>query len=74
MKDFRTTTEGLKLLNRLPQKYYDRFYMIEKQSDLIDGCKYMLYLDNGYKFLECENVPVKSISEAIKFIKEAERK
>lgn len=71
-KNFRVTPESLKLLNRLPQKYYERFYMLEKDSDLIDDCKYMLYLDNGYKVLDdCDIIPVKNITEAIQFIKDS---
>ena len=73
MKNFRTTPEGLKLLNRLPKKYFERFYMLEKETGLIDDCKYMVYLDNNYKFLGSGSVPVKNISEAIKFIKESNK-
>lgn len=74
-KAFRTTTEGLKLLNRLPQKYWERFYMIEKESDLIDGCKYMLYLTDNYQFFDGgQSMPVKNLTDAIKWIKESESK
>lgn len=64
-----TTNEML--LKRLPLKYHNRFLKLEAESGLIEDCKYMLFLTNGYVWNEYPNIPVKSITEAIKFIKEA---
>lgn len=58
------------LLKRLPKKYHSRVENIERESDLIDNCKYMLYLSD-----ECSDdehypsYPVISITEAIDIIK-----
>ena len=44
---------------------------IEEEDDLIDDCKYMLYYSDDYTDGECYggSYPVKSITEAIDFIK-----
>ena len=59
------------LLERLPKKYHDRVYDLQHDIDLVDGCKYMLYYTDGYTDGECAGscYPVRSISEAIYFIK-----
>ena len=59
------------LLERLPKKYHDRVYDFIFENDLIDDCKYMLYYTNAYTDGECIGscYPVRSISEAIDFIK-----
>ena len=59
------------LLERLPKKYHDRVENIETDIDLVDGCKYMLYYTDGYTDGDSAGscYPVKSINEAIKFIK-----
>lgn len=63
-----------KLFKRLPKKYYDRVETIEMEQGLIDDCKYILYFKNGWKWDgEYESVPVRSITEAIEFIKESSR-
>lgn len=68
----RTTIDGIKLLNRLPQKYWERFNTIVREYDLIDDCKFMLYLNNGWVFFEdCSSIPVRNLSEAIRFIKDS---
>lgn len=61
----------MELLKRLPKKYHDRVSKIEQEDDLIDDCKYMLYYTEEYTDGECCGgcYPVKSISEAIDFIK-----
>ena len=61
------------LLRRLPKKYHERFKMIEAEDDLVDDCKYMLYwnepwTDDG-KWGVGSSFPVKSITEAVKYIK-----
>lgn len=72
MSKSRITPEGIKLLGRLPQKYWERFLTIEKEKGLIDNCKYMLYLQDGWALFEdCGTIPVKNISEAIKVIKDS---
>ena len=59
------------LLERLPKKYHDRVENFEVDIDLVDGCKYMLYYTDGFTDGDCSGscYPVKSISEAIDFIK-----
>lgn len=59
-----------KLLNRLPKKYHERVEKIESESGLIDDCKFMLYFDNGYTYNSYTSIPVRSITEAINFIKD----
>ena len=64
-------TVKMKLLKRLPKKYHERVSDFEQEDDLVDGCKYMLQYSNDYTDGECAGVcyPVRSISEAIEFIK-----
>ena len=64
-----------KLLSRLPVKYHDRVIKIESEYGLVDDCKYVIYCSNQYK--DCEGLvgvcyPVRSITDAIHFIKELE--
>lgn len=59
-----------KFLKRLPKKYHEKFGDIEAEGDLIDDCKYILYCNNGYLFEDGgNNLPIRSISEGIEFIK-----
>lgn len=60
-----------KLFKRLPRKYHERVAFIEAEDDLIDDCKYMLYYSANYTDGECYggSYPVKSITEAIDYIK-----
>ena len=60
-----------KLLKRLPKKYHERVLDFEQEDDLLDNCKYMLQYSNDYTDGECAGgcYPVKSISEAINYIK-----
>lgn len=63
-----------KLLKRLPKKYHHLVSGFYSESGLIDDCKFMLLFTDGYGWHgEFESVPCKSISEAINFIKEAEK-
>ena len=58
----------------VPKKYRERVARLEVESDLIDNCKYMLYLNwsDGWTLDDNYwNFPVKSKSEALKYIKEA---
>lgn len=61
-----------KLLSRLPKRYWNYVKDIEAEDGLIDDCKYMLYFNDGVKFCgeEMFAYPVKSISEAVRVIKE----
>lgn len=62
------------LFQRLPKKYHDRVEKLEEDTGLVDDCKYILYFKNGWKYHgECDSVPVRSITEAIEFIKESSR-
>lgn len=65
--------ETAKLLKRLPKKYHERVDKLEREDGLIDDCKFMLYLNEEWHFFEGSSLPVKSITEAINFIKESER-
>lgn len=60
-----------KLLNRLPKKYWDRIEIFRPEDGLIDGCRYILAFDYHYSWHGYESVPVRSVTEAIRFIKEA---
>ena len=64
-------TVKMKLLKRLPKKHHERVLDFEKEDDLVDNCKYMLQYSNDYTDGECAGgcYPVRSISEAIYFIK-----
>lgn len=64
-------TVKMKLLKRLPKKYHERVVKFEQEDDLVDDCKYMIYYSNDYTDGECAggSYPIKSISEAIDFIK-----
>ena len=63
-----------KLLKALPKKYHNRVKSLEIEDDLVDDCKYMLYwsdlyTSDGEDYGSC--YPVKSISEAKRFIIES---
>ena len=59
-------------LNWVPIKYRERVARLEREYDLIDDCKYMLYLNkNWYWGIDDWCVPVKSKKEALQFIKDA---
>ena len=60
-----------KLLNRLPQKYWDRIGDFYEEDGLIDDCKYILVFDDKHSWNGYDSVPVRSITEAISFLKEA---
>lgn len=56
----------------LPEKYRERVASFERESGLIDDCKYMLYFDKDWCWSEDYwAIPVKSKKEALTFIKEA---
>lgn len=61
----------VKLLKKLPKKYHERVSNFYQEDDLVDGCKYILQYSNDYTDGECAGgcYPVRSISEAIDFIK-----
>ena len=60
-----------KLLAKLPKKYHDRVRAFEKDDDLIDDCRYMLYWTDKYTDGECygSSYPVRTIQEAVEFVK-----
>lgn len=62
-----------KLLARLPKQYRDRVWNLTKEDDLIDDCRYMLYWTKDYTDGECYGscFPVRSIQEAVDFVKES---
>ena len=59
-----------KLIKRLAKKYKERVADFYKEDGLIEG-KYMLEFSNGFAWHGYESLPCKTITEAIKFIKEA---
>lgn len=61
----------LKLFKKLPKKYWNRIYDFTIEDGLIDDCKYLLLFQDEYRFADCQSVPVRSVTEAIEFIKEA---
>lgn len=56
-----------KLLNRLPKEYHYGVEDFEKDTGLVDGCKYMLYLNEDYT--EETSIPCFTIKEAVEFVK-----
>ena len=62
-----------KLLNKLPNKYHCVVQDFVGENGLIDDCKYILVFSEGYTWDGYESLPCKSITEAIKFIKEAKQ-
>lgn len=66
-----TPTE--KLLKMLPKEHHYKVDSLEREYDLIDNCKYLLYFIEDYGIGgEAGSLPVFSIKEAAKFVKEAE--
>jgi hypothetical protein len=64
-----------KLLNKIPMKYRECVFSIEREYGLTDDLKYMIYLKDGYFFTGGElSIPVSSIKEAIRFLKDVEKK
>ena len=60
-----------RLLKRLPEKYWDRLGDFYAEDGLIDGCKYIIEFADPYVWgHDYKSIPVKSVTEAIKFIKE----
>ena len=62
-----------KLLKRLPKKYHERVKSFYEDEGLIDDCKYIVQYTDNFTDGECfgGSIPVRSISEAIQFIKES---
>ena len=59
-------------LGFIPLKYRERVASLEREYDLIDDCKYMLYFSENWCWDEDYGcLPVKSKKEALEFIKEA---
>ena len=62
-----------KLLKVLPKKYHERVRDFTEENDLVDDCKYLIHISyDWYDTCPIESGgcwPVKSISEAVNFIK-----
>lgn len=57
---------------KVPKKYQESFDYLETDFDLIDDCKYMLWLKEGWTCDgEGRNFPVRNKAEALRFIKDA---
>lgn len=62
-----------KLLKRLSKKYHGAIKNLEREYGLIDDCKFMLYLNEGYCIAGYDGArtyPVKSITECIEIVKD----
>ncbi len=59
------------LISKLPIKYRSRVKEFYYEEGLIDDCMFMLHFTEPYAFCECPSVPVKNLTEAIRFTKEA---
>lgn len=57
-----------KLLKSLPKEYHKCIREFESDTDLIDDCKYMLYLDERYT--DETSIPCRTIKEAVQFTKD----
>lgn len=60
------------LWNRLPKKYRDRLRDFYEADGLIDDCKYILEIADHYSWNGYPSVPVRSLTEAIQFMRETE--
>ena len=61
-------------LDFIPKKYLERVASLEQESDLIDDCKYMLYMNKGWNLFGEDGLwcsPVKSKKEVLEVIKDA---
>lgn len=56
-----------KLLKRLPKEYHYGVEDFERDTDLIDVFKYMLYLKEEYT--DETSIPCSTIKEAVQFVK-----
>lgn len=66
-----TPTPTGKMFLRLPYKYWNRVRSLEEEWDLIDDCRFILTFKEGWTWGGYDSVPVKSVTEAIRFTKES---
>lgn len=59
------------LIDGLPKKYQGRVADFYFDDGLVDDCMYMLEFNEPYVFCGCESVPVRNLTEAKRFVKEA---
>jgi hypothetical protein len=65
--------ETLTLLKMLPEEHKYKVELLERETGLIDNCKYILYFIEGYGIAGEEgSVPVINLKEAVSFVKDAE--
>ena len=57
------------LMDYFTKKEKEKIELFEKDIDLIDNCKYMLYIKDEYA-IDYHSLPCKSIKEAKQFIKD----
>ena len=60
-----------KLFKRLPMRYWNKVDTFTAEDGLIDDCRFILRFVDGCWLWGMESVPVRSITEAIEYIKEA---
>jgi hypothetical protein len=61
-----TLTE--RLLKRIPNKLAVKVDFIEAEDGLIDDCKYMVYLKDGWEFCDGQTFPIKNVRELKYFL------
>lgn len=61
------------LLKMIPEEHKYKVELLERETGLIDNCKYMLYFIEGYGIGGEEgSVPVNNLKEAAEFVKAAD--
>jgi hypothetical protein len=72
IKEIYMNKETQTLLQMLPEEQKYKVELLERETGLIDNCKYMLYFIEGYGIAGEEgSVPVNSLKEAVSFVKDA---
>jgi len=58
---------------KIPKKYKNKIASIEAEGGLIDDCKYMIYLVEGYEHpIFGDSFPIKNHKELLEFMEEVE--
>jgi hypothetical protein len=62
------------LKHKLPKKYASMVRSVEREDGLIDDCKYMVYLEDGYEFSnDGQSFPAMSIKEICEMMKSVDK-
>lgn len=58
---------------KIPKKYKNKISSIEVEGGLIDDCKYMVYLNNGFEHpIFGDSFPILGSKELLEFMEEVE--